>query len=177
MIRRMLVTATRIELLPSRFAWLMGLHAENYHRLRRLFAPARLTPGTYRSSLDDGLDLRLDIVRHHRYTTDLNLTYCVPDPVTGESTPSAELRMYHDAKLAEVLHCDAGTRLARVLGRVAPARDVCRRRLRMGSFLNRWLEYLAEQGHSLGTLERADGVAADGFGPAASPADSPAPAR
>ncbi|MGH8212607.1 MAG: DUF1249 domain-containing protein, partial [Rhodanobacteraceae bacterium] len=28
-------------------------------------------------------------------------------------------------------------------------------RLRMNSFLNRWLEYLAEQGHSIGTLKRA----------------------
>jgi len=27
-------------------------------------------------------------------------------------------------------------------------------RLRMNGFLNRWLEYLAEQGHSLATLER-----------------------
>ena len=26
--------------------------------------------------------------------------------------------------------------------------------MRMGTFLNRWLEYLAEQGHSIGTLER-----------------------
>lgn len=155
MIRRVSRSTATANVLPSRFAWLMGLHAENYHRLARLFAPARLAPGEYRSSLDDGLDLRLEVVQHHRYTTDLRLTYCGTDPATGESAPSAELRMYHDAKLAEVLHCDAGTRLVRVLGNTAPARNVCRHRVRMGTFLNRWLEYLAEQGHSIGTLERA----------------------
>jgi hypothetical protein len=32
---------------------------------------------------------------------------------------------------------------------------VFQRRVRMSSFLNRWLEYLAEQGHSIGTLEPA----------------------
>ena len=34
------VLDTPSSLLPSRFAWLMGLYAENYHRLARLFAPA-----------------------------------------------------------------------------------------------------------------------------------------
>jgi hypothetical protein len=31
----------------------------------------------------------------------------------------------------------------------------------MNSFLNRWLEYLAEQGHSIGTLERVESEARD----------------
>ncbi|HEX6613616.1 MAG TPA: DUF1249 domain-containing protein, partial [Rhodanobacteraceae bacterium] len=42
------------------------------------------------------------------------------------------------------------------LGPFAPARNVLQHRLRMNSFLNRWLEYLAEQGHSIGTLERVE---------------------
>src|SRR5690606_15823535 len=97
------VLETSRPLLPSRFAWLMGLHAENYHRLARLFAPQRLAPGAYVSCLDDGLDLRLDVLERHRYTLDLHLTYCFVDSETGESAPSALLRMYHDAHMAEVL--------------------------------------------------------------------------
>jgi uncharacterized protein YqiB (DUF1249 family) len=31
--------------------------------------------------------------------------------------------------------------------------SVFQHRLRMNRFLTRWLEYLAEQGHSIGTLE------------------------
>ena len=61
-------------ILPGRFAWLMGLYAENYHRLIRLFAPQRLDIGSYLSSLDDGLDVRLDVQERHRYTLDLHLT-------------------------------------------------------------------------------------------------------
>ena len=140
-------------LLPSRFSWLMGLHAENYHRLTRLFGPANLAIGSYASSLDDGLDVRLDILERHRYTLDLYLTYRFIDSDTGESSPSAQLRMYLDAHMAEVMECRADRRLSRAIGPLVPARNVFQQRVRMSSFLNRWLEYLAEQGHSIGTLE------------------------
>jgi uncharacterized protein YqiB (DUF1249 family) len=33
---------------------------------------------------------------------------------------------------------------------------VLQHRLHMNGFLNRWLEFLAEQGHSIGTLERIE---------------------
>jgi uncharacterized protein YqiB (DUF1249 family) len=78
------------------------------------------------------------------------------DRDTGRPAPSALLRMYHDAHVAEVLSCRVDPRLVRALGPLPAAREEFRRRLRMSTFLNRWLEYLAEQGHSLGTLERID---------------------
>ena len=123
-----------------------------------MFAPARLEIGSYRSSLDDGLDVRLDVLERHRYTLDLHLTYDFVDAVTGEASPSAQLRVYHDAHMAEVLDLCADRRLARAIGPLLPARGVFQRRVRMSSFLNRWLEYLAEQGHSIGTLEPASGL-------------------
>lgn len=145
--------------LPSRFAWLMGLYGENYHRLARLFAPQRLAAGSYVSSVDDHLDVRLDVIEHHRYTIDLRLTYCFVDGETGESSPLARLRMYRDAHVAEVLQVHADERLARALGPLPPAHTLFQRRVRMNSFLNRWLEYLAGQGHSIGTLEPASSLA------------------
>lgn len=149
------ILADRNKILPSRFAWLMGLYGENYHRLARLFAPQRLTAGTYVSSVDDQLDVRLDVIEHHRYTLDLRMTYCFVDGETGELAPSAHLRMYRDAHMAEVLHYHADERLAHALGPLPPAKTLFQRRVRMNSFLNRWLEYLAEQGHSIGTLDTA----------------------
>lgn len=43
----------------SRFSWLMGLYAENFRRMTRLFEPADLAPGMYLSSIGDGIDIRL----------------------------------------------------------------------------------------------------------------------
>ncbi|HWG09944.1 MAG TPA: DUF1249 domain-containing protein [Rhodanobacteraceae bacterium] len=147
-------------LLPGRFTWLMGLYAENHQRLVRLFAPQRLSPGEYISSVGDGLDLQLSIQQRHPYTVELGLSYVLLDAATGRPAPSAQLRMYLDAHTTEALHCQPGRELWQVLGPLAPARSVLQHRLRMNSFLNRWLEYLAEQGHSIGTLERATTTAA-----------------
>jgi uncharacterized protein YqiB (DUF1249 family) len=144
--------ADRNAVLPGRFAYLMGLYAENYHRLARLFAPQELEPGSYVSSIDDGLDVRLDVVERHPYTLELHLSYCMLDLETGAPAPSAWLRMYRDAHVAEATHCQPGKHLQRVLGPMPPAKTVFDQRMRMATFLNRWLEYLAEQGHSRGTL-------------------------
>lgn len=152
MIVRMTTVADRpLNLFPGRFAYLMGLYAENYQRLVRLFAPQRLAAGSYVSSIDDGLDVRLDLIEQHRYTVELRLNYCLRDS-SGELAPSAWLRLYQDARLAEATHCHPGRHLIDVLGPYPPAPTVFQHRLRMNQFLTRWLEYLGEQGHSIGTL-------------------------
>ena len=150
----------RAALLPGRFEFLMGLYAENYHRLVRLFAPQALSPGRYVSSVDDGLDVHLQLQECHPYTLELELTYDLVDAQTGLRTPSAQLRVYTDAHVAEALHCHPGRHLWQVLGPFPPAHTVLQHRLRMNGFLTRWLEYLAEQGHSVGTLARDDGAPA-----------------
>ncbi|HEX7348158.1 MAG TPA: DUF1249 domain-containing protein [Rhodanobacteraceae bacterium] len=139
--------------LPDRFGWLMGLYAENHQRLLRLFAPHRLAVGEYVSSVGDGLDVQLSVQQRHPYTLELGLTYAVVDASTGHPAPSAQVRCYLDAHMTEALHCEPGRDLWQVLGPLVPARNVLQHRLRMNAFLDRWLEYLAEQGHSLATLE------------------------
>lgn len=158
MIGRMSMVADKpLKLFPGRFAYLMGLYAENYARLMRLFAPQRLAQGSYLSSIDDGLDVRLDLIEQHRYTVELRLNYCLRDSITGELAPSAWLRLYRDAHLAEATHCHPGRHLIDVLGAYPPAQTVFQHRLRMNAFLTRWLEYLGEQGHSIGTLRPLPG--------------------
>jgi uncharacterized protein len=147
-------------LLPGRFEFLMGLYAENYHRLARLFAPQQLEPGHYVSDVDDGLKVHLQVQERHPYTLELGLTYEFMDAHTGQRAPSAQLRMYTDAHVAEALHCHPGQHLWQVLGPFPPARTVLQHRLRMNGFLSRWLEYLAGQGHSIGTLQREAGAGA-----------------
>lgn len=140
----------------SRFGWLMGLYAENYSRLTRLFEPADLAPGTYTSMIGDGLDLRLQITAQHAYTTELQLTYGLLDPLTGEPDPSAFLRLYRDAHQAEATHCYVGKRWQDVIGMYPPPAHVLNHRVRMNTFLGKWLQYLAENGHGVATLRPAD---------------------
>ena len=136
----------------SRFSWLMGLYAENHARLVRLFAPADLAEGSYLSTVGDGLDLRVDVIERHRYTVELRLTYNLLDPVTGEPDPSAFLRVYNDARQVETTHCYVGRRWQDVVGMYPPPAELVGHRLRMNTFLGKWLEYLAERGHGVATL-------------------------
>ena len=136
----------------SRFGWLMGLYAENHGRLVRLFEPGALPAGRYASSIGDGLDVFLDVVEQHAYTVELRLSYGLLDPVTGEPDPSAHVRLYRDARQAEATHCYVGRRWQDVIGMYPPPAEIVGHRLRMNTFLGKWLQYLAEQGHGVATL-------------------------
>jgi uncharacterized protein YqiB (DUF1249 family) len=146
--------ASRIARVPtlSRFGWLMALYAENYTRLTRLFEPADLAPGVYFSCIDDGLDLRVEVLDQHPYTTELRMTYAIRDPLTGEPDPSAFLRLYSDARQVEATHCYVGRRWQDVIGMYPPPAAVLNHRMRMNTFLGKWLQYLAERGHGVATL-------------------------
>ncbi|WP_425480712.1 DUF1249 domain-containing protein [Luteimonas yindakuii] len=136
----------------GRLGWLMGLYAENHQRLVRLFEPGGLAVGSYLSTIGDGLDVHLDVLDQHRYTTELRLSYGLVDPVTGEPDPSAYLRLYRDARQVEATHCYVGRRWQDVIGMFPPPAEVIGHRMRMNTFLGKWLQYLAERGHGVATL-------------------------
>ncbi|WP_374379182.1 DUF1249 domain-containing protein [Thermomonas sp.] len=140
----------------SRFAWLMGLYAENHARLQRLFEPADLGCGRYLSTIGDGLDVHLEVVEQHAYTSELRMSYGLVDPQTGLADPSASLRLYRDARQVEATHCYAGRRWQDVIGMFPPPERILDHRLRMNTFLGKWLQYLAEQGHGVATLHACD---------------------
>lgn len=153
----------RVERIPrlSRFGWLMALYAENHGKLVRLFAPRDMPAGTYVSSIGDALDVRLDVIEQHRYTSEMRLTYALRDPVTGEPDPSAYLRLYRDARQVEATHCYVGRRWQDVIGMYPPPATVVSHRLQMNTFLGKWLDYLAERGHGVATLRKTEAAAAE----------------
>ena len=147
---------TRRPRLPAlgRFGWLMALYAENHGRLVRLFDPGHLAPGQYLSQVEGALSVRLDVLAQHAYTTELRLSYTMLDPATGEPDPSAYLRLYRDAGQVEATHCYVGRRWQDVIGMFPPPVEVVDHRLRMNTFLGKWLQYLDDQGHGLASLRR-----------------------
>jgi uncharacterized protein YqiB (DUF1249 family) len=142
--------------LPSfnRLSWLMGLYGENYQRMTRLFDLSALESGAYLSRCANGLDLKVEVLVVHPYTLELRLCYRMSDPVTGQPDPSAYVRIYRDARQAEVTHCYIGRHWQDALGLFPSPKVMFGHRLRMNTFLNKWLEYLAGQGHGPDTLGR-----------------------
>lgn len=147
-----LVAKKRLVPRLGRFAWLMALYAENHARIARLFCARTLAPGRWISDVGDGLPLVIDVIEQHRYTSEVRLSYAMPDPVTGEPDPSAYLRVYHDARQLEATHCYVGRRWQDVIGLNPSPERLLGHRMRMNTFLGKWLQYLGERGHGATTL-------------------------
>lgn len=128
---------------------LMAIYECNYIRLRQLLqdvgAFALKTP--YVSHVDSALNLYLRICERSRYTTTLSLTYLFHDELGEFPAPDIHIRIYHDARLAEVISC------GRVRGRRDAVYDRTRnrysldRKWHMNRFLQKWLGYCLRQGH------------------------------
>jgi uncharacterized protein len=144
----------RQEVLPrfSRLSWLMGLYGENFLRAENLFNTSDLKAGRHQSLGHDGLILFLDVIEVHAYTLELKLSYNLLDEVSGQPDPSAFVRIYRDTQQAEVTHCYVGRQWQDVLGLRPTTKVMVGHRLRMNSFLNKWLDYLDIQGHGPHTL-------------------------
>ena len=136
----------------TRFAWLMDTYGENFQRLSRMFQPQALPAGRYVSRVPGGLDLHVEVLHQHAYTVELRLSYDLRDAVTGEPDPSAYVRLYRDARQAVVTHCYVGRHWQDVLGLRPSVQALLRHRMRMNSFLNKWLDYLDGEGHGPHTL-------------------------
>lgn len=141
----------------NRMTWLMALYGENFERLQALLGELPRKPGRYRSIGHDALELRLDVIEIHSYTSELRISYTLTDPVTGKPDPSVYVRMYFDSRQAEATHCYAGRDWQDVLGLRPSTRVMVGHRLRMNSFLNKWLDYLDIQGHGPHSFLPVDG--------------------
>ena len=91
--------------------------------------------------------LRIDLLERARFTLEFKLSYAGFDTPEQRPNPSAHVRFYLDAQVAEVTACHRGRRIEDVLGRGAGSEAVLQHRLRMNVFLQKWLAYLEDCGH------------------------------
>ena len=132
---------------PVSFVSLMTLYESNYIRLRRLAGDVRMLSGRLLSSAPRECDLHLTVVEHSRYTSILRLTYLFQDAAGPVADPDLELRVYHDARLAEASGCGRwvlhpGLRHIRATLSMALGERWLRNMM-----LNKWLDYCTDCGH------------------------------
>ena len=136
---------------PVSFVSLMSLYESNYLRLRELVGDVRRHDGARVSRVAGDCDLHLTLLEHAPYTSTLRLTYVFEDADGALADPDLEVRVYHDARLAEASACGRWIRhesLEHVRAGI-PA-QLGERWLR-NMMLNKWLEYCADRGHRFGT--------------------------
>jgi uncharacterized protein YqiB (DUF1249 family) len=144
---------------PGSFVSLMSLYESNYIRLRWLIPELDAMHGAHVSDVGDECPLHLEICDRSRYTTTLSLTYVFDVGAGPVRDPDLLIRIYHDARLAEVQACARWHRHS-VLSAIRSqlARDLGDRWLR-NVMLNKWLDYCVERGHRF--LPEAQAAARD----------------
>ncbi|MBU6378235.1 MAG: DUF1249 domain-containing protein [Gammaproteobacteria bacterium] len=140
---------------PGSFVALMSLYESNHRRLGELAGELRSLDGLHRSSVQGDVDLELRVSERSPYTTMLQLTYVFGDDAVPATAPDMEIRVYHDARLAEA-HSWANTHEHPLLRdwRQHAGLDLDQRWAR-NIMLNKWLEYCLEQGHGFRRLRDA----------------------
>ena len=132
---------------PVSFVSLMTLYESNFIRLRGLLGDVRTLAGRNVSSVPSDCDLHLEIVEHSPYTTVLRLTYMFDDAAGQVADPDLEVRVYHDARLAEASRCARWVRHPGLESiRSSLSRSLGERWLR-NMLLNKWLDYCVDRGH------------------------------
>ncbi|CDH44372.1 MAG: DUF1249 domain-containing protein [Candidatus Competibacteraceae bacterium] len=136
---------------PGTFAALMDLYERNYINLRRLL-PVMPSVQTARvSRICGGLDLHLRVIDRCRYTSELLLSYQFDqDDGSVIAEPNLRIRVYHDARVAEVLAAQPRhppTFAADLFGCHPTHSASLFARWRSNRFLYKWLTYCLRQGH------------------------------
>ena len=128
------------------FADLMEVYENNYIYLRRLVPRLPTEPAAV-SRRGGRPDLFLRVVEQCRYTTGLLLTHRFVSPDGLELLPNLHLRVYHDARVAEVL---PGSTIGGAPVSTAERPGSLAWRWTMNRFLNRWLRHCLAEGHGFG---------------------------
>jgi uncharacterized protein YqiB (DUF1249 family) len=132
---------------PGSFVSLMSLYESNYIRLGWLIPHLADVDGSCVSHVDGDLPLHLRVEERAPYTTTLTLTYLFDDGDKQLADPDLQIRVYHDARLAEVQACARWHRHTMLEAiRSDLARALGDRWLR-NIMLNKWLDYCVERGH------------------------------
>jgi uncharacterized protein YqiB (DUF1249 family) len=132
---------------PRSFVSLMTLYESNFIRLGWLAPELRRLRGSLTSEVAGEPALELAVVEQCRYTTTLQMSYLFGGGERAAREPGLEVRVYHDARLAEA--CGTGAapshpRLRRLAAGVEAGRGS---RWACNMLLNKWLEYCAGTGH------------------------------
>lgn len=135
---------------PRSFVSLMTLYESNFIRLGWLVPDLKCLRGSLTSRVAGSPALELTVREQCRYTTTFGMTYLFNEGAEPAREPELEIRVYHDARLAEA--CGTGADPAHP-GLRRLAADLPRehgRRWSCNMLLNKWLEYCAGAGHRFG---------------------------
>ena len=103
--------------------------------------------GCYRSRVAGDCDLHLEILQRERYTLTMSMTYYFSNETEIVADPDMLVRVYFDGQLAEAMSLGKDHRHVQFRRLFRAHGNELGRRWTRNLILNKWLEYLLDQGH------------------------------
>lgn len=135
---------------PGTLGGLISLYESNFIKLSALLGEMERVEGQRLSRCERDCDLHLSVEEGSRYTRILRLTYLFDEQGVVVAEPDMCVRLYFDARVAEVLGWADVQRhegLRRLTGEFSRELD---RRWARNMVLGKWLDFLLENGHGFG---------------------------
>jgi len=132
---------------PRSFVGLMSLYESNFLRLLHLIPELERIDGCFRSRVAGECNLYVEILERSRYTVTLSMTYLFETDDGQTADPDMQVRAYLDGRLAEVLSLGGSLSHAELRRLFRAHRQELDLRWKRNVILNKWLEYLIDQGH------------------------------
>lgn len=134
---------------------LQDVQEEIYRQLHLLIPDQFAFDDSLISRVGGSPDLRLEVIERHSYTTFFRLTYEFREGEVRSYAPDAHIRFYHDAHIAEATSFNLGQGCTRTAHPSYPAKQILQQAWRRNCALDRWLDYIIRQGHSVETMQAA----------------------
>ena len=125
----------------------MSMYGSNYLRLLNLIPELERIDGCYRSRVAGECDLHLEILQRERYTLTMSMTYYFNNETEIVADPDMLVRVYFDGQLAEAMSLGKDHRHVQFRRLFRAHGNELGRRWTRNLILNKWLEYLLDQGH------------------------------
>jgi uncharacterized protein YqiB (DUF1249 family) len=132
---------------------LQNLQAEIFRQLQLLLPDEMVHYDSFHSRVSGSPLLKMDILERHPYTHFVRLTYEFEQNEQTEIAPDAHIRIYNDARLAEVTAFNHDQGFTRTANPFYPQQHLFKRIWQQNQALDKWLSYLLHQGHSLTTMQ------------------------
>lgn len=139
--------------LQPKLVRLQDLQTEIFRQLQILMPDEIAHYDSFQSRVSGSPLLRMDILERHPYTHFLRLTYEFERDEQREIAPDAHIRIYNDARLAEVTSFNHDQGFTRSAHPFYPQQALFQQTWRQNQALDKWLSYLLHQGHSITTMK------------------------
>ncbi|MCB1604404.1 MAG: DUF1249 domain-containing protein [Xanthomonadales bacterium] len=111
----------------------------------QLLLPSRFKTGEkYISTAKNRPKLVMKIINCYKYTTEIIMNY----EFDSQSSEEINIKIYHDAQLAEIVYCTDVQKFIRLLGPKVCPQIHKKTRTTLNTFLQKWLNFLLAKGYS-----------------------------